>query len=318
MATYLDRYLAGERVEVWNELIALGDAVRRKPVQVAATRVADEIMRRARQNIETLIARLSSMGYRFAAPAIERELAQVDKQISEPPVNSYGYRRIQEAVAEGKMPASALDLKDNPAYQAMVAQLRKQKIPLMAELERTATMPPIENPRVYYEPEPGTEKHFKTIEKVTKGPLPLSLRSWYRQVGYVSFVGSHPVLNPDGVATADPLLVRPVAEILMGVPIVSLVAENMEDLDRARRNGKTAFTLSTNDLSKAGLDGGMPYRFWLPEASADVELRNLWRQTTFVGYLRHAFEWGGFPGWERDPSPPRDLIGELTQGLLPI
>ena len=54
------------------------------------------------------------------------------------------------------------------------------------------------------------------------------------------------------------------------------------------------------------------------DPSADVELRNLWRPITFVAYLRSAFEWGGFPGWERDPSPPRDLIAQLTEGLLPI
>jgi hypothetical protein len=35
------RYLAGDRIEVWNELVALGEAVRR-----------EKTMRRARYNIE--------------------------------------------------------------------------------------------------------------------------------------------------------------------------------------------------------------------------------------------------------------------------
>jgi hypothetical protein len=125
------------------------------------------------------------------------------------------------------------------------------------------------------------------------------------------------VLNPDGSATADPLVVRPVAEIIMGIPITEAGAFQ-EEIARARRPGKTALTISPSDLNKIGLEGGMPYRVWLPEPSVDGELESPWGQTTFVGYLRKAFEWGGFPGWERDSSPPRGVIAELTEGLLPI
>ena len=32
--------------------------------------------------------------------------------------------------------------------------------------------------------------------KAADGPLPLRLRAWYEQVGRVSLMGSHPVLNP--------------------------------------------------------------------------------------------------------------------------
>src|SRR5262249_52655217 len=43
-----------------------------------------------------------------------------------------------------------------------------------------------------------------------------------------------------------------------------------------------------------------------------------WRNMTFVNYLRKAFEWAGFPGWERDPNPPREMISKLTEGLLAL
>src|SRR5580658_5074695 len=323
MPTYIDRYLAGERVAVWNELIALGEAVRRKPVQADANAVAEETMRRARQNIEVLIPRLSGVGYRFAAPAIERELEKIDQRIREPKINAFTLRRLEKAVAEGTLPASALDPRQRPGFQEWVATLQEEKAALEAELERMATMPPLENPKVFYWPEEQTAKSLKTIEKQTNGPLPLSLRSWYRHVGYVSFAGSHPVLNPAGSATADPLVVRPAAEIMMGVPIPGddtevSVAEIMEELERARENGKKVLTISESDRSKAGLLGGKQCRIWLPDPSVDVELRNLWRPITFVAYLRNAFEWGGFPGWERDPSPPRGAVAELTEGLLPL
>jgi len=323
MPTYINRYLAGERVEVWNELMALGEAVRHKPVQADANAVVKETMRRARCNIEALITRLSGMGYRFAAPAIERELEKIDKRIAEPKINAYTLRLLEKDVAAGRLPASALDPRERPGFQEWMATQQEQKASLEAELERMATMPPLENPRIFYEPEPGTAKDLRVLEKVTKGPLPLSIRTWYQHVGYVSFAGSHPVLNPAGSATADPLVVRPAAEIIMGVPIPGddtevSVAEMREELERARENGKTVLTISESDRSKAGLQGGKQCKVWLPDPSADVELRNLWRPITFVAYLRSAFEWGGFPGWERDPSPPRDVIAELTEGLLPI
>jgi hypothetical protein len=323
MPTYIDRYLAGERVAVWNELIALGEAVYRKPVQADANAVAEETMRRARRNIEVLIPRLSGMGYRFAAPAIERELERTERRIREPKINPITLRQLEKAVAEGKMPASALDPRQRPGFQQWMATLQEQKADLEAELERMAMMPPLENPKIFYSPEAQTTRSLKAIEKQTNGPLPLSLRSWYRQVGYVSFAGSHPVLSPAGSATADPLVVRPAAEIMIGVPIPGddtevSVAAIFEELECARQNGKQVLTISESDRSKAGLQGGKQCKIWLPEPSVDVELRNLWRPMTFVAYLRSAFEWGGFPGWERDPSPPREAIGELTEGLLPL
>src|SRR5271168_744593 len=58
MPTFLERYLNGQHVEVWNDLIALGDEVRKEPVFTDAQAVADETMRRARRNLEILIPRL--------------------------------------------------------------------------------------------------------------------------------------------------------------------------------------------------------------------------------------------------------------------
>jgi hypothetical protein len=61
--TYFDRYLAGEHVQVWSDLVALGELVREKPVASDAWAVARETMRRARENIATLLSRLETVGY---------------------------------------------------------------------------------------------------------------------------------------------------------------------------------------------------------------------------------------------------------------
>jgi hypothetical protein len=68
MAHYLDRYLAGDREAVWDELIALGDRVQQAPLLFDAQSVCREVVRRARNNIELLFNRLLKLGYQFADP----------------------------------------------------------------------------------------------------------------------------------------------------------------------------------------------------------------------------------------------------------
>jgi hypothetical protein len=68
MRSYLERYLDGESVGVWAELTALGPAVRQEPVYGYARAVAEEMMRRARQNVALLVERLGALEYRFAEP----------------------------------------------------------------------------------------------------------------------------------------------------------------------------------------------------------------------------------------------------------
>jgi len=69
-----DRYQAGQHVAVWQELIALGEAVRDEPLRSDATAVCKEIIRRAQINLRILHGRLVELGYEFAEP----EVALVD------------------------------------------------------------------------------------------------------------------------------------------------------------------------------------------------------------------------------------------------
>ncbi|HLZ56291.1 MAG TPA: hypothetical protein VKR06_05020 [Ktedonosporobacter sp.] len=73
MASYLERYLQGECIEVWAELVALDDQVRKEPIFSDAWAVARETMRRVRQNIEVLIPRLRALGYVFVHDQFPRE-----------------------------------------------------------------------------------------------------------------------------------------------------------------------------------------------------------------------------------------------------
>jgi hypothetical protein len=62
---YLERYRSGQYVEVWNELLALGAAVRQPPHAEPALAVAAETMRRVRLNVDRIITRLRALGYDF-------------------------------------------------------------------------------------------------------------------------------------------------------------------------------------------------------------------------------------------------------------
>jgi len=92
MATWLERYRAGEYRRVWIEMTMLGETIRPKIARrissqfawedalretrndrffvryADAIAVARETMQRARQNVETLVARLHTLGYQFEKP----------------------------------------------------------------------------------------------------------------------------------------------------------------------------------------------------------------------------------------------------------
>ncbi|GAA2532479.1 hypothetical protein GCM10010201_34930 [Pilimelia columellifera subsp. columellifera] len=63
---WLSRYRAGHREQVWHELRQLGRTIRREPyLAQEAEQVCDEMARRARQNVEVIVERLTAAGYRF-------------------------------------------------------------------------------------------------------------------------------------------------------------------------------------------------------------------------------------------------------------
>jgi hypothetical protein len=65
---FLGRYRDGEHQQVWADLLALEEEVRFATYFPHAYAVAKETMRRVRDNIGTLVARLRAIGYQFARP----------------------------------------------------------------------------------------------------------------------------------------------------------------------------------------------------------------------------------------------------------
>jgi hypothetical protein len=61
------------------------------------------------------------------------------------------------------------------------------------------------------------------------------------------------------------------------------------------------------------------YTITLPNRAADCVLQETSRGSCyFVDYLRLAFRWGGFPGWEHADNRPESELALLADGLLQI
>ncbi len=61
-----------------------------------------------------------------------------------------------------------------------------------------------------------------------------------------------------------------------------------------------------NALTNA--DGkGQPYQITLPSIGMDALLENERHSLLFVDYLRLAFQWGGFPGFETASKTPKEF-----------
>jgi hypothetical protein len=123
------------------------------------------------------------------------------------------------------------------------------------------------------------QSDYKELESEA-GPLPLSLITFWQEVGAVDMVGMHPSW-PDGL---DPLVVDPPEGAL------SFLDDEGEDI---------FVGLAPDDLHKDNISGGDPYGLQLPNSSADFPFMYERHNLLFVPYLRLAIlRWGGFPGLE--------------------
>jgi hypothetical protein len=338
MATFLERYQAGDRVAVWDELVALGEGVRHKLYYADAVAVAAETMRRARHNVELLIQRLAQAGYRFVSPEDDAALAprpaaqgsgdplaeamRLMLQRSGNPlaeairqVSQGSEDLLAEAMRQGmerarKRLSDRMTPEGRERMAALRAEIDARQAARAAKVAESLKKPPLENPEVFDPPNSKTVGWLKKLEKAAGGPMPISVRAWYEQVGGVSLNGSHPAINPrqskEPSYAADPLMVAPPQDLIE-------MLEMEEDED-----GEIRLWIAPDDLHKANVSGGSPYSIAIPNACADALFEDEWHHTTFVKYLRIAFQWGGFPGWQRNKKWPAEALARLTEGLLPI
>ncbi len=196
-----------------------------------------------------------------------------------------------------------------------------------------------ENPEAVHIPPPSdAAERVDEIERLVGGPVPLSLRAWWEEVGEVSFVGRDRKLAFRAGPGAPRVIWRGMdpavlARMQRGLPEVYADPLALDGVERALAECRESvqfmkgfddepfrLTLAPDWLHKADISGGV-YAMTLPNAAADALFEGEPHATTLVGYLRVAFRWGGFPGWDRESylgRQPTQEIHYLNHGLLPI
>ncbi len=157
-------------------------------------------------------------------------------------------------------------------------------------------------------PTPETFQQVALLEQLA-GPLPLSLKCWYEEVGSVNLVGLFPAETRASGPRLDPLWIDSVEVALQQVTgLLKIDAWKEEPL----------LLLAPDCYHKYGYSGTGSYNMALPCKAVDAPFLNEPHHTTFVNYLRICLQWGGLPGLEYTHLLSHEQLAYLTQGLLPF
>lgn len=284
MVSLAERYDAGAHVEVWQELRALGPAVQDPPHLAEARAVAKRTAARVATNISLLVVRLTAMGYRFGARHNHNQRRGALVQLG-----------LRDTMAEAGRDVAWIDA---------------------GEVE--------EHVMGWAPPGGDTLDDVARIEQLT-GPLPLLLRALLVQVGAVDLAGSFPAWDPpaydfteglgaDRLGFSDPL------NLFGAERVAEFVAVDTNLLLAATSTTprRSSVPIANNRELGANVAGDF-HVVLLPEASADPLVRGVHGQdeVRLLDWLRHAFAWGGFPGFADHPEPPAEL-DVLRRDLLAL
>jgi hypothetical protein len=298
-ATYLERYLSGEYQQVWAELVAQGARVREEPLYSDAWAVACETMRRVRANIERMIPRLVTVGFRFGYEHL------IQQMLPEPmgTDNWRGYLAVLE-----------WSRKQPPVF--MPARLAEEYHEYIVELGLDDLGPDMSDPGVEA---PDMRAYIEELDRLV-GPLPLSLRAWYTEVGAVNFYGYHPDWTrhtwlPDHFnVSPDRYLMTECDPLQVWV----LDAERMDALRSQHERGLLhQIEFAPDPYFKDHTAGSStPFFVSVPNPGMDATLVSYVPRVTFVEYLRSCIRWAGFPGIATWKSAPDDDLSRVTEDLV--
>lgn len=136
-------------------------------------------------------------------------------------------------------------------------------------------------------PHPQCEELIAAVEKEL-GPVPATLKEFYRVVGGINFMGRHPEWN--FVEYPDPIVVLALDEVHYEF------AEFLQDKDRylEERGGKFFIPIAPDYYHKEDVSGGMWYNVAIPNGLEDPVIAAEPHKLPFTQYLDHALANGGF------------------------
>src|SRR5712692_4970034 len=139
---------------------------------------------------------------------------------------------------------------------------------------------------IFQPPTSETLEHVAVLEQLA-GPLPLSLKCWFEEVGCVNLIGLFPANERGYGPVLDPLYIESVEMVLQVVT---------RFVERGGWEEEPVVLLSPDCYHKYGYSGAGSYNIALPCKAIDAPFLNEPHHTTFANYLRICLQWGGFPG----------------------
>ncbi len=285
MASWAERYEAGQERYVWAELVALGPEVFEPRHRPDAEKVADLTMARAAGNVATLVVRLTLMGYRFGARFHHNRKRRTIEDLG-----------LRDSLAAAGRDVSWVDA------GAVVEEVMGW-VPPSLRVE-----PEIDHAERLLGPLPLTIPAL--MRWVDAVDLTGSFPSWNPSAfdfdegdEGIAFGRYSGALHLSGIATINENF-QPSKEML--IPGAVLPARSF------------ALPLGPDHRLSANREGDY-HHILVPDAVADPILLGVDHRPDIrlVEYLRTCFEWGGFPGFAlADEVPPE--IAVLRRGLRPI
>ncbi len=280
--SWLDDYRAGRHSQVWREMRQLGDRIREAQYLPAAVEVCDEMARRAKHNIETLISRLLDQGYRFhdndddetpcapfypASAAADGLVDWLEQNIGSVPLTVASWIRL---VGDVWLVGTHPDWPESSGADPLVIEIGGLRYPSSPIWE-------------YYHDEYESWQGSPTPLRVVEENLAL-------------LAVAYPVLDHEG----------------------RVVNETDRDFDVTEyvggRSDVFVLPVAPDRLHKGNASGGSPYGFELPDGCADGLFHGDSTEP-FVNYLNRVFVNGGFVAPTTGHYPLRQ---ELAKGLLPL
>jgi hypothetical protein len=153
------------------------------------------------------------------------------------------------------------------------------------------------------------------------GPLPFSIKSFYRKIGGVNFIGYHP--DWPEIHILDPVFIEDLNEAFLDSMKQEKQdwIENKLEFPEEYTEELFSLPLSPDSYHKANISGGPPYSVYLTPNSFDCVLNNFHAANLyFLEYIKLAFTYGGFPGLHYASPETKNKIPlvEIKKNIIEI
>lgn len=149
--------------------------------------------------------------------------------------------------------------------------------------------------------------------------VPVALQAWLEVVGTVNLMGTHPDwirtgytgsgAGSDRTWYTDPLVIE------LGPDDMQFFYEMWVDAKADDANATPIIELAPDHVHKANVSGGEPIYMVGATPAFDAPFVGQHGSYTLLSYLRHAFEWAGFPGFDYIRSAPSEWLATGAKNL---